>query len=304
MSLQPITNILSSLILICSVIGVCVSIGVLLLMLIRRARLKPDGVTHLLNVNSYIALCFGCGLLLDMSVCSIYGQLHPDVSFSGWWCRFKGYGVTVAGSMFFYSFLLQAFYRLCRVVFSTQPKLRSFRLYAIAMTLQWILGFSQTIPYLVVGTFEYLDYVFYCQVSPNNPLGTFTCLTAIYAIPFVLTIACYVYTITDVRKRSAALITINQNASTRRDLLVLTRIVSLLTFVATVALPQVIIPLIYATAGLFVNWTVQLGWVLTSFSLALISVVLIFASPHLRRVIFPPNRVEPVSRQTYLSHRH
>ena len=275
------------------------SIAIFSNMFIRRSKLKADAIPHLLSFNTYVAVSIGCALIFDMGFHALYAQFRSNVSFDGWWCRVKAYGVAVVGSMFFYSFLLQAGYRVCRIVFSTSLKFRSFRLYMIATIVQWIIGFVQAVPPFILEILRYLDGVFYCQASPANPLGTYFCLATIYMIPFNLTVGCYIYTMSYVRKRSIALTTINQNASTQRDLLVLKRIVALLVFVATVALPQVVIPVIYMITGSYPVWIVHFGWAMTSFSLALISIVLIFVSPNLRKLWRSQSRVEPILATTF-----
>jgi hypothetical protein len=130
--------------------------------------------------------------VLDIYCYTLYGHLHPGVSFNGQWCHVKAYLFYVSGCGFFYSYLLQAIYRLCRIVFYTKPSLQSFKLYVYGIVLQWIFSFLQVIPVLLLGTFEYLPLDYHCQIAISNIRGLFVGLALVHMIPVTLTTICYV----------------------------------------------------------------------------------------------------------------
>ena len=273
-----------------AVITMSVSFYVLLIISYRRATVRADQVDYLLIANSYIALFLSSPFYFDMSLHSIYGQLHPHVSFDGLWCRLKSYAIYVTGSAYFYSFLFQAIYRFCRIVFPTRPALRSFRLYAAISIFQWIFGILQVFPSLFVGYIQYLPHDYHCQLAPTDLRGSLVCLSVIFLIPFIATLVCYVCTIYYVRTRSAALTTLRRSSRVHRDVIILTRLVLVFTFVTTVALPHVLIPIIYAVFGYIPWWTSPFEWLTTIFSLGCVSILQMFITPHLKRLSIRPHR--------------
>ena len=171
MSTQLANIIIYLSIFICAIVTVCTSFFVLFIIFYRRSTIRNDHVDYLLVANSYIALFLSSPFYFDMSAYSIYGHLHPASSFDGWWCRVKSYAIYVTGSAYFYSFLFQAIYRFCRIVFPTRPALRSFRLYAIVSILQWIFGILQVLPSLFAGYITYLPNDYHCQLALTNLRG-------------------------------------------------------------------------------------------------------------------------------------
>ena len=106
-----------------------------------------------------------------------------------------------------------------------------------------------------------------------------------------------------VRTRSAALTTIRQSLSIRRDLIILTRLVLVFTFVNTVALPHVVIPIVYATSGYIPRWASPFEWLTTIVSLVCVSIIQIFTTPQLKKLCIRTHqmRVETIQmRNTYL----
>ena len=94
-----------------------------------------------------------------------------------------------------------------------------------------------------------------------------------------------------VRTRSAALTTIRQTLSIRRDLIILTRLVLVFTFVNTVALPHVVIPIVYATSGYIPEWASPFEWLTTIVSLVFVSIIQVFTTPQLRKLWIRTHRV-------------
>jgi len=131
-------------------------------MLFRRSVIKTDSVGYLLAANSYIVFIIASPLFIDMSMNSIYGELHANISFDGWMCSFKLYVLYINGCVHFFSFLLQSIYRFCRIVYPTRIVLRSFRPYAILSVAQWILAATLLLPSFCLGDIKYLPQDYHC----------------------------------------------------------------------------------------------------------------------------------------------
>ena len=227
MSLQVANITLYSLIIICELVGLCVSFFLFIVMLLRRSLIKTDRVSYLLISNSYIAFITASPLFIEMCITSIYGHLHPNISFDGWNCRVKSYVLYIHGCVYFYSFLLQGIYRFCRIVHPTRVVYQSFRPYAILSVAQWILAALMLLPSLFLGDLEYLPNDYHCQFGPTNLRGSMIGLSILFIIPFVSTLMFYSYTLYYVYTKTTVLTTISRNTTARRDLIILSRLVFL-----------------------------------------------------------------------------
>jgi len=265
-------------------IGMCLSIVVLLKMFFNRKTLRKYPIDCLLFANSYFVLLGVFPFFLDMCISSIYGYLYPHSSFDGFWCRFKSYLTYIHGYVYFYSFLLQAIYRFYRIIYHTQTKFQSFRLYAIASIFLWINGFWQMLPSLFLGHINYIPNEFHCQFPLTYLEGSLIGLSIMFLIPHILTLVCYLYTMYCVRKRSSELGTINQRFNTKRDFIIFKRIVALFTIVTLSAIPHVIIPVSYAIFGLLSSWVCPFQWLVTVIALNGVAVIQIFMFPFLRKL--------------------
>ena len=266
------------------------------LMFLRRSIVKTDPVSYLLLANTYIVLFITSPMFIEMSIRSIYGQLHPDSSFDDWGCPIKSYAIYITGCVYFHSFLLQAIYRFCRIVHPTRAYFQSFRLYGILSVGQWFAAALMILPSLIFNGISYLPDDYHCQFGPKDLRGSLLGLSFLFVMPFLFTMIFYAYTMFYVRTRTTALTSLNRNSSIRRDVLILSRLVLLFTFVMTVAFPHVLIPLFYVMIGYQPGLVVSLEWFLTWFSLAAANVIQLCALPHSKKLWKRPARVQPTTR--------
>jgi hypothetical protein len=278
MSTQVTNIILDSLIITSATIAVLISISMILIMLFRRSTTRGDRTAHLLSLNMYVSLCIGCAIMLNIYCYTLYGHLHVNISFDGQWCYIKAYLFYVSGCGFFYSYLLQAIYRFCRIVFYRKPALQSFKLYVYGIIIQWILSFLQVIPVLLLGTFEYLPYDYHCQIPINNILGLIIGLSLVHMIPVFLTTICYIYTMVYFRRISTRVRSIRQQAKDRRDFVAFTRVFVLLGVIIVSGMPTLGISLFSQFSGYLPYWSTQFQWLSATFSICCVSVILIFVS--------------------------
>jgi hypothetical protein len=257
-------------------------------MLLHRSTIKTDSVSYLLIANTYIAFILSSPIFIDMCIHSIYGHLHTDSSFDGWGCQLKSYALYITGCVYFYSFLFQSIYRFCRIVHPARVIFQSFYPYLTISLIQWILAALVLLPSLLLGDFKYSPEDYHCQLVPTDLRGSLIGLSIVFVIPLTSTLICYFYTLYYVLIQTTALTTINRYSSIRRDLIILSRLVFLFIFVTAVALPHVLIPIIYAITGYLPSWVVSLEWLLTLFSLAAANIIQVFVFPHLRKLILRP----------------
>jgi len=271
-------------------------------MFLRRSVVKRDKVNYLLAINSYLAYFIGSPLFLEMFIRSIYGQLHPNSSFIGWSCSFKGYALYINGSVYYLSFLLQSIYRLCRIKYRTRAAFQSFRLYTILTISQWLLAAILLLPSYFLGDFRYLPENYHCQLAPTDLRGSLLGLSLMFLIPFVLTLICYFYTMYYVRTQTAALIMINRYRNIHRDMIILSRLIILFVSITGVGIPHVLIPIVYTITGYFSPWLIPFAWLLTLFLLTAANIIQIFLNPNLRRICTQAPRINRVIRLNPIVH--
>ena len=294
MSAATVNITLYALTILPSIIQICVSFYVLLMMILRRRILQQHRIDYLFFANIYFSAMFGTIFMADVCVYSIYGQVYIEMSFDGWWCRIKGYCIYLTGYTFFYTFALQAFYRFCRINYRTRVQLHSFRLYVVLSIGLWILATCALLPSLLIGDIKYVANDYHCQFAPTDMRGSFTVYSVGFLLPFSVTLFCYMWTMYSLRRQTAALVTINQRDRAQRDMMILRRLVIFLSIVAIAAAPHLMLPIIYVIIGYLPDWIISLEWMLTESAGLAVSISLLLAAPHLKKLWPVLNRVDSV----------
>lgn len=289
-SMRNTNVVLDVLILISALVSMLASIFALYVMIFYQSGVQTDRTVRLLSINMYVSLFIGCTIMFDIYCYTLYGHLNPNVSFDGTWCQIKAYFFYVSGCAFFYSYLLQAIYRLCRIVFYQKLILQSYRLYIIGVIIQWTLSFLQVLPVLFLRTFEYLPHDYHCQIALHNIRGLIIGLSLVHLIPVTLTTLCYVLTLMYIRRRSATVRCLRQQANDRRDAVVLTRIFILLAVMIISGLPTLGISIFYQIYGYLPVWSTQFQWFTATFSISCVSIILLLVSPDFDKFWKRPRR--------------
>ena len=282
--------ILYFLIIIFALASTCVSMTVFYTLLSRWSMVRRYRTDFLLIFNSYLTLFIVGPLFTDMAVRSILGYFHSSRSLEDFQCRFKAYLMYIQGCVYFYSFLLQSIYRFCRIVYYARPELHSFGSYRLASLLIWINAFLQLLPCFLLRSIDYVSTEHHCQFPPSDLLGSLVGLSILFLTPYLLTLICYIGSLSYVHKRSAMLIGSHRRLRVRRDLLIFRRLVLLLTVVALVAMPHMILPIIYALFGTLPSWSTAFVWLMTVIALTSVAIIQIFISPVFKRLFFGKER--------------
>ena len=292
MARQMANIILDSFIIIQSMFVVMICISMIAIMSFHKSNIKIDRSAHLLDINMYVSLFIGCIIMFDIYCQTLYGHLYVNLSFDRPWCYIKAYLFYVSGCSFFYSYLLQAIYRVCRIVFYQNCTFQSYKFYTYGISIQWLLSFLQVIPVYFLGLFEYLPDDYHCQIAIHNTLGLVLGLSLVHMIPITLTTICYIYTAIYIRKSSARVRSMRQQIKDRRDFFVLKRIFLLLTVMIASGMPTLGISLYSQWTGYLPFWATQFQWLTATFAMCIISVILIFVSPNLRQFWKSPHPIQ------------
>ncbi|CAF0958420.1 unnamed protein product [Didymodactylos carnosus] len=202
--------------------------------------------------------CCAWGLLYDMFECSIY-----------------------------HSYCLQAFYRLCRVVFYNKKSLLSYLLYIILIIGQWLLTFFLLLPPVFLKWYSQLPAEKYCLVPYTDINAEIYHIIILYIIPLVCITTTYLWiTIFIHRSSYISLITaVKQRQRNLRDLTVIKRIIILILMLVVLRFPTIIFMIHAATIGHLYSLTYDIVGLITSTCLIFVGLITIHITPQLRKNI-------------------
>ena len=218
--------------------AVLICIGVLLLITFR-LRPMSSKVSVLLVINTVLSMCFTNAMMLMLFIYNIYGELNPSVSFDDPWCSIRAYLAYTSYCDFYYSCLLQATFRLFRVVFYKRKGLQSRQFFLLAIASQWSFTFALTLPNLLPKDYQYIPTKYKCWLSFANIRGLCFAFLLIYILPLAMISAIYVYIIRFIRQTADG--RHRRRQSNARDLLILKRILILLFVTLAVGIPTLVI---------------------------------------------------------------
>ncbi|CAF1219203.1 unnamed protein product [Didymodactylos carnosus] len=216
-----------------------------------------------------------------MRIQSIRGNLY-NISQNNQWCTIIAYFCFSFISVVYYTYCLQAFYRLIRVVFYKKKFLKSYSIYVFLCILTWLIGFLVILPLLTLNTIEYLPNDYYCHLPFHNfPVITYGFLI-IYILPICLVSIIYRWIVVSVRRPllNKPIIRL-QNM---RDFKIVKKIYLNISSVILSAFIGLIFLIISWLTGHLNSMTYCLGWLCASFSFLFQSLIVIYSTPQLENI--------------------
>lgn len=275
-----------------SCFGLICSIGILLLICISIRPLKTN-VPLILTCNTYVNAIVSSFIIVKGSSITVNAIVQNLTTVESSYCYFYGYLVTFALGSVFYSLILQAIFRLCRVVFARYRILQSVKIFLIAIILQWIVVFLVNLPFILFNDFEYISSEYRCQVPYTNARGSVMLLLVEYTVPSQIIFTIYLLIIRFIRRANIGMI--QRHQAHRHDLLVLKQIFLILIVVQLLATPLVILWILYLTMNYLTSFSYQLQALNVCFSQLFVPIVLIFTTGQLREKIFGQHRrIHPI----------
>ncbi len=254
-------------------------------LIIYKCRRDLHNVSFLLTCNTCLS-----GLLTCLTVCLMIssnlfnGFLIVNLQFGCVWGLFYD----IFECSIYYSYCLQAFYRLCRVIFYKKKILLSYSLYTILIIGQWILVLVLLLPPVFIDWYARLPTENYCLI-PYTYIGPeIYHILLLYLVPLICLGIIYKWItryMCNVSQAPSLVIAATQRLRNQRDLTVIKRIVMLISILIGLRFPTVIFmiqgaitqslyPLAYAIVGL-----------ITSICLILIGIITIHFTSQLRKQI-------------------
>ena len=276
----------------CSVLlGLILSL-VILLFICTSIRPLKSNIPLILTCHTYF-VSFISSLVMLITYCkTLHAIINDWVSHESAYCDLHAYFVYVALGNVFYSLILQAAFRLLRVVFYQKPALRSLKVFSIGMVLQWLVVFLLNLPLLLLDDFQYIPSEYRCQVSYGNTRASLLTLLVEYLIPSNIIFSIYFSIIRYIRRTNHAMI--HRQNTFRGDLLVFKQILVILIGVQMLSVPLVVLWILYLSINYLTEFSYQLQGLTVAVSQALIPIVLLLYTPQLReRLICRKRRIQP-----------
>ena len=274
---------------ICTSMGIVSSMTILYLVY-RHRRRTPINPSILLLCNTYFAFLTACLPLLDMYAHNLYGNISNSTSLETWWCYARAYLLHVGLGSIYYSYLLQASFRLFRIVLSNCRQLQNYSFIIQLIILQWFLSFILLLFPLFRNDFHYLLNYYYCQIPYEDLPGLAIAASFSYYIPMFIIGSMYFFIIGYMRQ--------NRRRTNERDITVFRRILILVGMLLVHSLPAVLLWISYKITGCLSPFIYHLQWFTFALSLATLPLISALLTPYLRRLllsIFQRNtRVQPI----------
>jgi len=202
-----------------------------------------------------IDFCFVFGLFYDIFECSIY-----------------------------YSYSLQAFYRLIRINYYTNRSLLSLKLYQMLIIIQWLIIILLLFPTILLKWYIRLPTENYCLIPYTNIIGSIYLIIILYSIPLLTIILIYILITKYIR--TTRIIRINERQRNLRDLTILKRIIITVSILIILRFPTIIFILFGLINGYLYKLTYTIVGLVTSLCLIFISIIIILMTNQFKKEIF------------------
>ncbi len=262
-----------------------------LVLLIIFTHIRPSSlnVSLLLICNTYFTIILFCFTLFDIGGHSLYGHIYPSIVFAGRWCEIRAYFPHVCFCSYYYSFVLQAIFRLFRIVFYKKRILQSFNIFIIAIFIQWFLSFIFILPHIFLKDFQYQSVDYNCWISFKNLRGMLLAILSIYGGPLLIIFIIYAYILRYIRRKIN--IQKKQQKTNKRDIIILRRIIIILLFLVMIGIPTLTVLVIYIITNYLIPFAYDIQAINISLGLVITPITLVFVTPKIRN-IFRRNRLQ------------
>ncbi|CAF1430147.1 unnamed protein product [Adineta ricciae] len=260
-----------------------ISIYVLIFVLAIKAHRSVRDIALLLTYNTCFAAFCTCAASAIMIASNLFtGFLVSNMTF----CYVWGLFYDICECSVYFSYCLQGFYRLCRVVFYKKKFLVSHYLYIVLIICQWTLVLILLVPPIFIKWYARLSTEYYCLI-PYTYIGPEVYhILVLYLIPLGCLGTVYVWITTNIRNISRTpnlAIEAIQRQRNQRDLVVIKRILFLLSILIVLRFPTVIFMVYGIVVGSLYPLTYAIVGITTSMCLIVIGFITIKTTTELEK---------------------
>jgi hypothetical protein len=265
-----------------------IAIVIFLIITITGIKYRRDlrDISLILTYNTCLAALLTCLSVCISTTSNLStGFLTKNITF----CYIWGLWYDIFECSIYHSYYLQAFYRLCRVVFYKKKSLVTHSLFIMLIIGQWSLTILILLPPIFLNWYVLLPTDQFCLV-PYTSLGPeLYHITIIYLIPLICISTVYIWITLFIRQTSRAsslVLTNNQRQRNLRDLTVIKRIVVLVSVLIVLRFPTIIFMIYAVSVGHLYPFTYSIVGLITSACMIFIGLMMINITPQLRNNVF------------------
>ncbi|CAF1547636.1 unnamed protein product [Adineta ricciae] len=263
-------------------------------------RLHRERVTViLLSTNTYMGLLTFSIILLSTNINVLRADLSETslVNTGGLTaCQLLGFLVYERFGCCYSSFVLQALSRLLKVLYPKGTILQSFTFNLVCIVIQWIVCFLLLLPSYIWRDLFYslyeLDY--YCGIRYERLFYLWYVIFNIYVLPLTYMAMIYIRLMYHIRRGNLQLLQTQRGRSAQRNYVVIRRILCTMTVLALAGLPNVGLAILAYIkpnlSGYYYMYRIQ--WMVPAITMCTISIVLVFITPQLKKVIMNAERLD------------
>ncbi|UJR24446.1 hypothetical protein I4U23_005822 [Adineta vaga] len=212
-------------------------------------------------------------------------------------CKIRsGYLISICSLSVALSYVLQAIYRLYRIVFPTSLiHCRHYYFWFLLILLQWLFTLIICLPFLFIkGFIAYIPFEeSYCVTTYRSLTASIYGSIVIYIIPLSILITIYVYVVLFIKRLQHGT-TIHRQRQNQRDLTVIKRIILTVNGLVFAGLPSMILWMIYLINGNLIEPLIyQITWLSIQLSIVIENLLLIYFTKEIRDFIRPIRIVHP-----------
>ncbi|CAF3881941.1 unnamed protein product [Rotaria sp. Silwood1] len=204
-------------------------------------------------------------------------------------CQLLGFLTYETGGCFYMSFVLQAFYRLIRVVYTKHKFLRGFSFNLICILLQWIIYFLILLPsYFWPGSlYSLYESDYYCGIRYEKILGLSYTIMNIFFFPLGYLSFIYACLLYFIHHQAPQSLRERQRRRVNRDLIVTRRIIFIVIALALPGLPNlgfaIMTNIDHRFSGSYHMYQIEfMGPAVVVF---ILSIAIIFITPQIKQII-------------------
>jgi hypothetical protein len=306
------TESIAGLALTISTLGLCLlvsSISMLVLVTIayyynKDQRKSDEKIALMLSASIYLVIFTLMMVNMSTHIQTILGDLYGD-DFNSSWCIFRGFLLTLLPCLLYHLFVVQALFRLCRIVYSSRRRLQSFRFYILAVPAQVLFAILFTCPFLVWHSEQYLPNEHYCFISLTQYHSVVWSGFATYGNPMLLICLIYLRIVLFLRRQSGLQTFLVQRRQ-KRDLVAIRRILIIIGCLTVTGFPTTVLVLIYIITGQEHPLMYRIIWFSVAVAMLGLSIAMTFASSELKsliRRIWLRNQIAPLRTTEVILHR-
>jgi hypothetical protein len=275
------------------IVSLCIIIYIVIIYNTKRDSKTSFNVFLLLTDNTCLAIICSSFILTLIHLSNLGGDrnIYALKSIIFWGCHLRGYLLSVFLDSVYMSYVLQAGYRLLRVVFHKYKSLRAMSTFVYFILLQWIISFLLMIPLLFMGknnsaSIVYLPEDLYCQTPMTNIPALIYSLLVLYLLPLCCICMKYFCIIIYIRRYSRqSASTLKLRRQNKRDTIVIKRICIVTIILLISGIPSLLFVIIFFFTG-NLHWAFyRVAWMTMSVSYSFISFSSVYVTPEIYKPI-------------------